>query len=89
MTPRKKLDQLCRRHGLPRAAAESLMPLVERALSASSPELRLSLLNVVENSLARRALERERQIKLEKTEDYKFLKAVAQVLHTWDPTAEG
>ena len=88
MTPRKKLDQLCRRHGLPRAAAASLMPLVERALSASSPELRRSLLNVVENSIARRALERERRLSLEKTEDYKFLKAVAEVLHSWDPTPE-
>ena len=88
MTARKKLDQLCRRHGLPRSEAASLLPLVERALSASSPELRQSLLRVVENSLARRASERARKLELEHSKDYEFLKAVAQVLHTWEPSSE-
>ena len=86
MSPRKKLDQLCRRHGLPRAQAASLMPLVERALSARSPELKQSLLDVVENSLARRALEARRKLDLEKTRDYRYLTAVARVLHGWEPT---
>ena len=88
MTPRKKLDQLCRRHGLPRSEAASLLPLVERALSASSTDLKQSLMRVVENSLARRAQERARKLELEHSKDYESLKAVAQVLHTWEPTPE-
>lgn len=88
MTPRKKLDQLCRRHGLPRSEAASLLPLVERALSAQSQELEQSLMRVVENSLARRAQERARKLDLEHSKDYEFLKAVALVLHSWEPSED-
>jgi len=92
MTPRKKLDQLCRRHGVPPAQAASLLPLVERALAARSPELEASLIAIVESSLRRRARDLirgpESGRRLERTLDYQYLKAVAHVLHTWEPSAD-
>ena len=88
MSAEDKLEQLCRRHGLPPSEARDLLPLVRRALG-SPGTIGRCLLAVAEAALAARTgsagpgngdRERERE-RLEE----RLLVALAGILHDWEP----
>lgn len=89
MSAEEKLQELCRRYGLPRSRSGDLLPLVERALS-SPPRIGRCLLAVVEATLATKAAgagaDRHR---MREQLDQRVLVALAGVLHDWNPETSG
>lgn len=74
----RRLERLCRRFGVPIAAAERLLPLVEGA-QRSKPEVRRRIFAVVEATLARDA----EVLRGKRALEERLLVAVAAVLHRW------
>lgn len=85
MTPRKILEGLCSRHGLPPEKGERLLPLVRRAATAPE-EVRARILELVERSLRREA-ERYRSSQRERDLDERMLGVIAKIVHPWTPPA--
>jgi hypothetical protein len=87
MSAEEKLQELCRRYGLPRSGSDHLLPLVERALG-SPPRIGRCLLAVVEATLATQAAGAGAdRARLREQLDQRVLVALAGVLHGWDPDA--
>ena len=92
MDPTQLIEQLCRRHGVPRAFGEKLRPLLRRAQRVE-PEARQRILDLVTRSFeeeARRCREAEREterLKALPEADQKILHTIAGVLHGWSPPA--
>lgn len=92
MDPTQLIENLCRRHGVPRAFGEKLRPLLRRAQRAE-PDARQRILDLVARSFeeeSRRCRDEERATQrmqaLPET-DRKILQTVASVLHGWAPPA--
>lgn len=88
MSPEHSLSRLCRRHDVPYEDAEHLLPLVTRAVGATDPRVKRSMLNVVESTLRRLAEERRYRQNLDAHLDRQYLIAIANVLHRWEPREE-
>jgi hypothetical protein len=87
MSAEEKLQELCRRYGLPRSGSDHLLPLVERGLS-SPPRIGRCLLAVVEATLATQAAAAGAdRARLREQLDQRVLLALASVLHDWEPEA--
>ena len=85
MSAEEKLQELCRRYGLPRSRSDDLLPLVERALR-SPPRIGRCLLAVVEATLATQAASAGGdRARLREQLDQRVLVALAGVLHGWNP----
>ncbi len=90
-TPELKLLELCHAYGLPRAEADDVYPLVERALRTPGAIGRC-LMAVAEASLATRAralrdAAEGREVARSRAElDDTVLVALASVLHDWEPS---
>lgn len=82
--PHAKLAQLCRRHGLPDAAGDHFQLLMERA-SRARAELARTVVEMVDRRLAAIAAERARERVQRRAEDEACLRAVAPLLHRWNP----
>jgi hypothetical protein len=83
---RRFIAMLCARFRVSRDFGRRLQPLVEKAVRAE-PEKRRLLLELVERSFAEEA----RRAELERadcaSDDRRALRAVASVLHGWQPPA--
>lgn len=84
MRAEQTLKSLCRRHGVAEDFGRRLLPLLQRAETAT-PDVRDRLLQLVEQSLERES-ERQRSLR-ENTElrDERALQNVARALHGWTP----
>lgn len=85
MDPQVLLERLCRRHGVPPARGERLLPLVRWALESPS-EVRVRILAIVEETLSWHARDLEGEEELASAANQSVLLAVARVLHTWSPS---
>ena len=74
----RKLDRLCRRHGVPLAIGARLLPLLERA-EQSNADVRRKLIAVIEATLACDA----DAIRRREEQEQRYLIAVAAALHAW------
>jgi hypothetical protein len=79
--PQAVLAALCRLHGLAPQDCQSFLPLVERALGARD-SVRRQVLQLVDASLARRALEAGPE-----GSDARVLALLAGLLHGWNEGA--
>jgi uncharacterized protein YqeY len=79
--PQAVLAALSRLHGLQPADCQDLRPLIERALS-SRDAVRRQVLQLVDATLSRRALERGAA-----SEDARLLSMLAGLLHRWNEGA--
>lgn len=86
--PLHKLNQLCRRHGLPEELGLALLPLLER-VATSRPDLRERALAFVDRQLSRLARERACARLRAEVRNEACLRAVAPLLHDWRPEREG
>jgi len=85
MTPERKLEVLCRQHGVPRERGQRLLPLVQRALDAQG-QLRERILEVVTAAL--RADAAELAAKAGAKLDDTCLRSVGRLLHDWPRQSE-
>lgn len=79
--PQAVLAALCRLHGLAPGDCQGLLPLVERALDARD-SVRRQVLQLVDATLARRALEARPQ-----AAETRLLALLAGLLHGWSDGA--
>ena len=84
--PAKKIDELCRKHGVPKEFGARLRPLLERAHDAS-PEKRQRLVELVERSFEEEGRRVRRLLAPADLapEDFALIKTLAAVLHAWHP----
>jgi hypothetical protein len=82
--PRRKLGQLCRRHGLSDEAGAHLLPLLERS-AKHRPDLRLKAIDFVDRQLRVLAEAQARSRRAAALRDEACLRAVAPLLHRWQP----
>ena len=86
--PTRKLAQLCRRHGLPDEVGQRFLLLMERAAQAR-PDLRERVLELVDRQLAQLAQERATARQQAASRNESCLKALAPLLHDWQPGKRG
>ncbi|MEO6710095.1 MAG: hypothetical protein ABI054_08835 [Planctomycetota bacterium] len=82
--PARKLAQLCRRNGLPDSLGAGFLPLLERAANAR-PDLRSRVIELVDRQLQALAQDRAAARQLAAIRDEACLKALAPLLHAWQP----
>ena len=84
MESKRLLKELCRRHGIAFESGIPLLPMIERALQ-SPREARIRLLKLVERTLRLSEEDIYPSELAEAAHSADVLKAVARVLHDWDP----
>jgi hypothetical protein len=82
--PARKLSQLCRRHGLSDEDGARFLVLFER-VSRARPDLRRGMLAMIDRQLAGLAEQRAEARRLAAVRDEACLRAVAPLLHGWEP----
>lgn len=82
--PRRKLAQLCRRHGLSEESGARWLHLLQRA-AREGAEHRERLIEHVDRELSRLAEERSRARRAAAIRNDACLRAVAPLLHRWLP----
>ncbi len=86
--PSIKLEQLCRRHGLPEGSAVRFLPLLARAAGAR-PALLHQAVEFVDRQLQAQAAERASARRLAAIRNEACLRALAPLLHRWRPERAG
>ena len=86
MEPQKKINELCRKHGVSPAFGNRLRPLLEKAV-VSPPEKRQRLIELVERSFEEEGRRVRRLLAPADLppEEFDLIKTVAGALHSWDP----
>ena len=84
MESKRLLNELCKKHGITFEDGMPLLPMVERALQ-SPREARIRLLKLVERTLRLSEKEIYPSQLIEVAHSPDVLKAVARVLHDWNP----
>lgn len=84
--PARKLSQLCLRHGLPDEAGERFLVLLQR-VSKARPDLRRGMVEMIDRQLAGVAREQAGARALAAVRDEACLKALAPLLHGWEPAS--
>ena len=86
MDARRTIAGLCRRYGVPQTFGARLIPLLESARQAPPPA-RLRLFRTIQQSFEEEARRLRMMMSPQELplEDFKILKTVAAVLHSWEP----